>query len=48
MRYHGGQNYYSQKICLTEGWAAVNIKIENMNEKKTADSLVAENYNLWH
>lgn len=38
----------TQKMFLTEGWAAVNIKIENMNEKKTADSLVAENYNLWH
>lgn len=40
----GGKNDYSQKMFTR--WAAVNIKIENMNKKKTADSFVVENYNL--
>lgn len=34
MRYHIGQNYYSQNICLTEVWAAVNFELKHKLKKR--------------
>lgn len=42
MKYHGGWNYYSQKTCLPEGWAAENIKIESINDKKDSRLISVE------